>query len=131
MGHFLLLSRLYDEVLEVFLELSGNGYLIDFICPKNEDQPNEEKSETLSSFAEKSLSNVPINVPLNSWRGDLNERQRWFLTRIKDKVSPSVKEMQDRWGVTEKTAKRDIADLRRRSIIKHDGAKKNGHYVLL
>ncbi len=34
------------------------------------------------------------------------------------------------WNISQKTAKRDIADLKRKGLIKFLGAPKNGHYRL-
>ena len=67
--------------------------------------------------------NAPVNVPVNS-------RQQWFLDQVKVGVKVSANDIAGHWKVSEKTAKRDIADLKRKRLIKFRGAPKNGTYFL-
>ncbi|WP_246293918.1 ATP-binding protein [Desulfobacter latus] len=48
---------------------------------------------------------VPVNVPINS-------RQQWFLDQVKVGVKVTATDIAGHWKVSEKTAKRDIADLK-------------------
>jgi predicted HTH transcriptional regulator len=70
---------------------------------------------------------VPINVPMNE---TVNERQRWFLTQIGEGQAPGASDLARQFQVAEKTARRDIADLKARGLIEFVGARKTGHYQL-
>lgn len=74
--------------------------------------------------------NVPINVPIKSWPTDINVRQKWFLMELGHSVKASAPNITERWGVTLKTAKRDVSDLKKRGLITFNGARKSGHYQL-
>jgi len=43
----------------------------------------------------------------------------------------SAKDIAEHWKVSEKTAKRDITDLKQKCLIAFSGAAKNGSYYLL
>ncbi len=48
----------------------------------------------------------------------VNERQRWFLAQIgKPQAAAGVKELASHFGVSERTAQRDLADLVRRGLV--------------
>lgn len=70
-------------------------------------------------------ANVPRNVPINE---SLSERQRWLLDQLGQGQKPRAKDIAAHFGVTEKTAKRDIADLKARGLIEFVGAPKTGFY---
>ncbi|RLG29249.1 hypothetical protein DRO03_07690, partial [Methanosarcinales archaeon] len=67
--------------------------------------------------------NVPVNVPVN-------ERQQWFLNQLGARKSVRGADLAHHWNVTEKTAKRDIADLKKQGIIEFTGSPKTGKYRL-
>jgi DeoR/GlpR family transcriptional regulator of sugar metabolism len=69
--------------------------------------------------------NVPANVPVNV---PVNERQRWFLEQLTAGKQVRTADIAARWKVTEKSAKRDIADLKTRGLIEFVGAAKKGFY---
>lgn len=69
------------------------------------------------------LLDVPVNVPVN-------ERQEWFLEQLRSGKSCKASVLAAQWQVTEKTAKRDIADLKKKRLIIFAGAPKTGEYVL-
>jgi predicted HTH transcriptional regulator len=79
--------------------------------------PHPEASEEL-------IDNVPVNVPVN-------QRQQWFISQIQKNVMVSAKDIAGHWKVSEKTAKRDITDLKQKRVIAFSGAAKNGSYYLL
>lgn len=66
---------------------------------------------------------VPINVPVN-------ERRKWKLEQLAAGSQPKASDLAARFGVTEKTAKRDIALLKAQGLIEFVGAAKKGHYRL-
>jgi predicted HTH transcriptional regulator len=67
--------------------------------------------------------NVPVNVPVN-------DRQKWFLKQIGKNIRVSSSDIASHWDVSQKTAKRDIADLKQKELIEFLGAQKNGYYRL-
>ncbi len=69
------------------------------------------------------LVNVPVNVPVN-------ERQRWFLEQLSRGKPLKAQDIASRFDVAEKTARRDIADLKARGLIEFVGAPKTGYYRL-
>lgn len=61
----------------------------------------------------------------------VNERQRWFLTQLGKTDAPAgVKELATHFGVSERTAQRDLADLVRRGLVCFIGNRKTGRYGL-
>jgi predicted HTH transcriptional regulator len=74
--------------------------------------------------SEELIDNVPVNVPVN-------QRQQWFISQIQKNVMVSAKDIAGHWKVSEKTAKRDITDLKQKRVIAFSGAAKNGSYYLL
>jgi len=83
---------------------------------------------TIHSTPTAKTSDVPVNVPLNV---PLNKRQQWFLNQLQKGIKCNPAILATQWGVVEKTAKRDIADLQKNGIIVFVGAPKTGHYELI
>ena len=127
LGHFLMLCRHYDEILKAFLNLSGNGYLIAFIRSKDVSEPILPDHEAGGISVENDPENVTINVTIRS----LNKRQRWFLDKVRHRITPTIEEFVDRWNMTKRTARRDISELLHRNLIKRVGSKKNGRYEVV
>ena len=73
------------------------------------------------------VENVPVNVPVNV---PLNQRQKWFLKQIRKGLHVSSFDFATYWNIAQKTAKRDIADLKKKGLIEYSGAPKNGFYCL-
>lgn len=71
---------------------------------------------------------VPINVPENV---PINNRQKWFLDQLALGKNCRSSNLATKWSVTEKTARRDIADLKKRGVVKFIGAPKNGYYHII
>ena len=59
-----------------------------------------------------------------------NKRQKWFLKQIGKNIRVSSSDIAAHWGVLQKTAKRDIADLKQKGLVEFLGAPKNGYYRL-
>jgi hypothetical protein len=88
---------------------------------------------TGSSKAADSRTNDPINVlenvPVNPPSADgLNARQRWFVAALEAGRDVTAPDLARRWSVSEKTARRDIATLRRRGVIEFVGSFRQGRY---
>ena len=71
--------------------------------------------------------NVPVNVPINE---SFNERQHWLLDQLSQGRRLKPGDIAIQFGVTEKTAKRDFADIKARGLIEFVGAPKTGSYRL-
>jgi hypothetical protein len=56
------------------------------------------------------------------------ERQAWFLEALRDGQHVGAADITDRWKVSEKTARRDIAALKERGLVKFVGARRSGRY---
>ena len=72
-------------------------------------------------------TDVPINVPVDETS---NERQRWLLDQLSQGRRLKPGDVAIQFGVTEKTVKRDVADLKARGLIEFIGAPKTGSYQL-
>jgi hypothetical protein len=60
----------------------------------------------------------------------LNPRQRWYLEALAEGRDVRASDLQRRWDVSEKTARRDVAALKERGIIEFVGAHRTGRYRL-
>ena len=78
--------------------------------------------EFRSTGAEESV-NVPVNVPVNA-------RQQWFLDELAAGRHVKAVDLCEHWSVVEKTAKRDISELKKQGMIEFVGAPKKGYYRL-
>jgi len=67
----------------------------------------------------------PINDPITD---ALNDRQRWFLCRVAAGHRCRAADICSHWKVSAKTARRDIAALSARGLIRFTGARRNGRY---
>ena len=70
---------------------------------------------------------VPVNVPANV---PVNDRQKWFLKQIGTYIGVSSSDIATHRSVSQKTAKRDIVDLKQKELIEFSGAPKKGYYRL-
>ena len=128
LAHFLILAQKYPAILRMFLEATGHDYLILHVRPQGQGAEMTVQTPKKEPAADQ---NVPINVPINSWPEGLNERQVWFLTELSRNTGVAAEDIARHKSVTGKTAKRDIADLKMRELIRFEGARKTGVYVLL
>ena len=69
----------------------------------------------------------PINDPITD---ALNERQRWFLSRVGAGHQCRAADISAYWKVSPKTARRDVAGLCALGLIRFTGARRNGRYQL-
>lgn len=77
---------------------------------------------------EDSRGDVPINVPINV---PANDRQQWFLEQLAAGNQSRASDLAAYWSISEKTAKRDIADLKKKGVIEFVGAPKKGLYRII
>ena len=67
---------------------------------------------------------------IDSGRDDLNERQKWVLTELQRGTLVDRAMLEERFGVADKTAKRDLASLSRRGLITYVRDARGGSYRL-
>lgn len=63
--------------------------------------------------------------------GSLNQRQRWYLDALAAGKEVRADDLRRRWDVSEKTARRDVAALKKRGMIEFVGSFRRGRYRLL
>ena len=68
-------------------------------------------------------TNVPENVTIN-------ERQRWFIEQIAQEERVTSADLAKAFGVSIRTAKRDLAALQEAGIIQFIGSRKAGRYEI-
>jgi hypothetical protein len=62
---------------------------------------------------------------------DLSPRQRWYLEGLAAGEEMRAADLRRRWGVSDKTARRDVAALKERGMIEFVGPSRTGRYRLL
>lgn len=127
-AHLLQLASMYPELLNGILLLIGKGDLI----------PSDTAGTSRANIVDVTTSShiyrvkyVPINVSANNHIAmKLNQRQLWFVSKLQQGERTKASDIAFYWGVSEKTAKRDIARLQNYDMIRFYGARKNGYYVI-
>ena len=69
----------------------------------------------------KDSKNVPVNVPLK-------DRQKKVIAALSKDPHASAQKLAEKFGVTEKTIKRDLQLLKQQNLITRVGADKNGYW---
>ena len=70
------------------------------------------------------------DVPAPVANVPLSERQHWVLDQLRQGVDLQRTGVEKQFGVTSKTAKRDLSDLLKRGLITFVRMPKPGHYSL-
>ena len=73
----------------------------------------------------KDSKNVPVNVPVNV---PLKDRQKKVVAALSKDPHASAQKLAEKFGVTEKTIKRDLQLLKQQNLITRVGADKNGYW---
>lgn len=126
-SHLLTLARSSPSILQIVLEQIGGADLRDAFALIN---INEKKSvfEKSRKIAEK---NFRIDVEVSARIGkSLNQRQLWFLTCLRQGEQLKSSAIATEWQVTDRSARADIAEMVRLELIRFQGAKKTGFYML-
>ena len=71
-------------------------------------------------------SNDPINDPIN-----LTERQKLILQMFSEEKSLSRERLCEKTGLSDATAKREIAFLKKAGYLKRVGSLKAGHWIVI
>lgn len=94
----------------------------------------EERDGDISgTCGDRDMSDVPAprpNVPATSANVPLNDRQHWVLEQLRAAVKLQRQDIERRFRMTEKTAKRDLSDLVGRGLIAFERTPRPGYYRL-
>ncbi len=119
-SHLLTLARSSPGILKLVLEQVGGSDLFDAF----------QLLGGQSAAQKIRPPHVPINVPIKTSLPILNERQSWFLEALENEIQVRITDIAARYGVSLKTAKRDVAWLKSCNLILFIGARKTGRYQL-
>lgn len=119
-SHLLVLAGISPSIMRLILEQAAEKELLEAFEALRKKHP----------AAGNSANNVPINVPIKSGAANHNKRQLWFLNRLHKDLRTTAHHIQVNCKVTLKTARRDIAALKKQGLIHFTGARKTGHYTL-
>ena len=103
--------------------LTPSDYLEKFFRNLLMGEHNELKNRYLHVDYKKvkDSKNVPVNVPLK-------DRQKKVITALSKDPHASAQKLAEKFGVTEKTIKRDLQLLKQQNLITRVGADKNGYW---
>ena len=82
--------------------------------------------------------NVPDHVPVNGRNvpdrvpnvPDLNDRQQWVMSLIKKGSEVRANMVVTQFGCSQKTAKRDLSNMKDQHLVRFVGSPRTGHYIL-
>jgi hypothetical protein len=130
------LMTFYPEVLRVILEHVGASEL--WAAASHENLPQRMHNRQLEKPAPQPLRGdipaIPHVIPCaKNAAGDTkwNRRQEWFLREVASRCDCQSKDIEGHWGVTLRTAKRDIAGLVATNAIRFLKRGRGGYYVLV
>jgi transcriptional regulator with XRE-family HTH domain len=124
-AHLMLLAQSYPAVRLLVLEWLG-------ISPADAHQiltlatPSATSSSPIYTPDHVGIN---VQVPLRL-EGILNHRQLWFLGQLQNAAIMKAADLRKIWGITARTAERDLAGLLAAGAIVFSGARKNGCYLL-
>lgn len=130
------IARVFREV--GLMEEWGSGYKRVIHACQSGGYPEPDWEERGTAFRvifhphpavlDHSRTSVPASVPANV---PVNDRQRWFMEQLAAGKQIRASDLAVWRSISEKTAKRDIADLKRKGLIEFVGASKNGFYHIM
>lgn len=94
---------------------------------------DERDGDVVGTCRDSDMSDVPAprpNVPATSANVPLNDRQHWVLEQLRAGIELKRQDIEKRFCVTEKTAKRDLSDLVGRGLVAFERTPRPGHYRL-
>jgi hypothetical protein len=125
-SHLLTLARSSPSILQIVLEQIGGTDLRDAFALLNTDEKKSAR-EKPRKITEKFFR---IEVELSARIAkNLNQRQLWFLTRLGQGEQLKSSAIATEWGVTDRSARADVAALADLELIKLAGSRKAGWYV--
>lgn len=91
-------------------------------------QASPKELLALASYAEANWPAQPL--PARAPQQPPNHRQNWCLQQLRESKPVSRKMLEEQFGVTDKTAKRDLSELIRLKLIRYVRTPRPGHYEL-
>lgn len=127
-AHFLKLAKLCVPIRDfIHKELFEEQYNQDLLA-HNTLHILEENDDETPIYTDK---NVGINFPpIIKTHRKMNQRQIWFLQEIHSGNKVNGRDIAHFWGVTPRSAERDVKTLIDLGIIIFKGSRKNGHYSI-
>jgi hypothetical protein len=110
----------------LLIHLFGEDFWDDYYLIVNSKQQRSILADQAQNFVQSPKNNDTINDTIN-----LNERQKWFLLRLKNDRNKTAEDIVRQFEVSLSTAKRDIADLKKWEAIKFHGSRKTGYYEVI
>lgn len=129
------LARCYPELIDLFL---SQCQLRSSMSPpklskvlRSSAVSGAAKVFTTGGNATENVGNdVGINVRINGTAMTCNVRQMWFISQLGEGIAATAATLARQWNTSQKTAERDIRQLRHLGLIVHQGARRNGRYCL-
>lgn len=123
-SHFILLARCSPTIRKfLFSHIFGRDFWGDFELIQN---VSLTANIAFSMNGYSVHNHVTINGTIT-----LNERQKWFLLVLQNERNAAAKNIVEKWGVSFRTARRDIQGLKDDGRIEYRGSKKSGHYNIV
>jgi hypothetical protein len=128
------LARCYPELIDLFLNQcqrrSNTNTHKPFKAPRSRAVSGAAKVFVAGGKAAENVGNdVGINVRINGDAITCNMRQMWFISQLGEGIAATAATLARRWNTSQKTAERDIRQLRHLGLIVHQGARRNGRPV--
>lgn len=128
--HLITLARHTPVILETFLGLTGHKTIWEFYRKHGNGHDYSMRIRKIASKAnsyDDKFVTINVSVALKIG-GELNQRQLWFLGRLQGGDTPKAEAIVLLWGVTLRTARRDVAGLVEKGLVQFVGANKTGFY---
>lgn len=131
-NHLVTLARHTPVIVEAFLGLVGYSDIWELYKEQISLQDNSmRKGRTAISGGKYDDKNVTITVTVDlETASHLNQRQLWFLGRLQRGDAPKADILAKTWGVTLRTARRDVAAMTALGLVRFVGSNKAGHYEI-
>ena len=129
------LARCYPELIDLFLNQcqlrSNKSALKPSKASHGVAAVGGGQTPTAGRKSAENVGNdVGINVRINSDAMTCNVRQMWFINQLDEGIAATAATLARQWNTSQKTAERDIRQLRHLGLIAHQGAHRNGRYCL-
>ncbi len=111
------------------MDKRGTGFLRIREDMEKWELPQPEFEERLGWFVIK-FRNPNVERVIETYKFDLNERQKKAVEYLKINGKITTNEYIQLSGVSPKTVKRDITDLKKKGIIEFKGSTRRGYYIL-
>jgi len=130
-SHLLALARMSKELLRVVLEEIGEQSLLGaYDLLKENPDPPESIPLNGSDVEFYSAKSCTINVTIDMGAaGRVNQRQLWFVGMLQQGQRIKAEDIAHTWGVSQRTAKYDVAGLMDNGLVEFIGARKTGWYA--